>query len=53
MNATRVHSLLHDACQALDAADEHAIAAYVGLAMTLLADKYGIGVEDADHSTCK
>ena len=46
MNAIRVHSLLQDACRALDAAEEHAIAAYVGLAMALIEEKYGV---DRDH----
>lgn len=40
MNAKWVYSLLQDACEALDAAEDHAIAAHVGYAMSLVRDKY-------------
>lgn len=43
MNPTHVYSVLQDACRALEASDDHAIAAYVGLAMALVQDKYGVG----------
>ena len=47
MNATEVYTLLQDACHLLDDEGDHAIAAYVGLAMALLADKYAIETDDA------
>jgi len=34
MNAFEVHGLLHKACEALDDEGDHAIAAYVGLALS-------------------
>lgn len=43
MNATRVYSLLQEACRALEDAGDHAIAAYVGLGMALVQEKYGVG----------
>lgn len=43
MVATRVYSLLQDACLALEATEDHAIAAYVGFAMALVHEKYGVG----------
>ena len=46
MNAAAVYTLLQDACHLLDDEGDHAIAAYVGLAMALLADKYGIETDD-------
>lgn len=50
MNAIRVYSLLHDACQTLDAAEDHAIAAHVGFAMALLQQKYDIDETQMDQS---
>lgn len=50
MNANRVYSLLQDACQALDAAEDHAIAAHVGLAMALIQDAYALDDETLDRS---
>ncbi|MEG3088725.1 hypothetical protein [Sphingomonas sp. PB4P5] len=47
MNALEVYTLLNDACRLLDDEGDHAIAAYVGLAMALLADKYDIETDDA------
>ena len=49
MNAFEVHGLLHKACEALDDEGDHAIAAYVGLALSLLVDKYGISTDDAEN----
>jgi hypothetical protein len=46
MNAVEVYTLLQDACHLLDEEGDHAIAAYVGLAMALLADKYAIETND-------
>lgn len=43
MDMVRVYALLRDACRVLDDAEEHAIAAYVGLAMALVEEKYGVG----------
>ena len=48
MNALEVYTLLRDACHLLDDEGDHAIAAYVGLAMALLADKYDIETDDTD-----
>ncbi|WP_260596748.1 hypothetical protein [Sphingomonas endolithica] len=45
MDAVLVYSMLHDACIALDQAQEFAAAAYVDQAMALLRDKYGVGAE--------
>ncbi|MGU3389298.1 hypothetical protein [Sphingomonas sp. M1A8_2b] len=42
MNASSIYAQLQDACRALDAAEDHAVAAYVEWAMTLLAEKYGL-----------
>lgn len=49
MNAFSVYAQLQDACRALDAAEDHAIAAYVEWAMTLMAEKYGL-TPDAIHA---
>jgi len=43
MGATRVYGLLQEACTALEATEDHAIAAYVGFAMALVEEKYGVG----------
>lgn len=48
MNASSVYAKLQDACRALDAAEDHAIAAYVGVAMTLIEDKYGVIADQCD-----
>ena len=32
-----------EACAALETSDDHAIAAYVGFAMSLVEEKYGVG----------
>ncbi|MFC3581557.1 hypothetical protein [Sphingomonas hylomeconis] len=47
MNALEVYQKLYNACDLLDREGDHAIAAYVGLAMALLADKYGIDTDEA------
>jgi queuine/archaeosine tRNA-ribosyltransferase len=51
MNAAEVYTLLQDACHLLDNEGDHAIAAYVGLAMALLADKYAIETDDGGSQT--
>lgn len=43
MNADRVYALLQDACRSLEDAGDFAIAAYVGLGMALMHEKYGVG----------
>ncbi len=48
MDAFRVYSQLQDARRALDAAEDHAIAAYVEWAMTLIDRKYGVAPDRAD-----
>ena len=48
MDALKVHLLLREACQLLDDDGDHAIAAYVGLGMSLLEDKYNIAADDSD-----
>lgn len=50
MVATRVYSLLQEACLALETSEDHAIAAYVGFAMALVQDKYGVGQDHLDTS---
>ena len=42
MNARRVHDLLVEACRLLESAQDFAIAAYVGHAMTMVETRYGI-----------
>ncbi|MEG3084145.1 hypothetical protein U1707_10875 [Sphingomonas sp. PB2P12] len=48
MNASSVYALLQEACRALDAAEDHAIAAYVGCAMTLIEEKYDVVADRSD-----
>jgi hypothetical protein len=43
MNASRVYALLQEACRTLEDAGDDAIAAYVGLGMALIEEKYGVG----------
>ena len=43
MAASRIYALLQEACAALETSDDHAIAAYVGFAMSLVEEKYGVG----------
>lgn len=43
MAATRIYALLQEACAALETSEDHAIAAYVGFAMALVEEKYGVG----------
>lgn len=43
MAATRIYALLQEACAALEMSEDHAIAAYVGFAMALVEEKYGVG----------
>ncbi|MEN2785535.1 hypothetical protein ACFOKI_12035 [Sphingomonas qilianensis] len=50
MNASDLYSLLNDACQQLDDKGDHAIAAYVGLAMALVADKYDIDTDNDEEA---
>jgi len=51
MDAERVLALLADACLTLEQAGEHAAAAYVGHAISLLEDRYGAaqGTEPSQH----
>jgi hypothetical protein len=51
MVATRVYSLLQEACLALETSEDHAIAAYVGFAMALVHDKYGVGQDQLDTAS--
>ena len=46
-DAAQTYILLSDACALLDASNDHAIAAYVGLAMALMEEKYGIAPSDS------
>lgn len=48
MSAMRVYQLLQEACTLLETAEDHAIAAYAGFALTLVAAKYGIEHDQAD-----
>ena len=48
MSATRIYQLLHEACAMLETAEDHAIAAYAGFALALVAAKYGITQDAAD-----
>ncbi len=43
MNAARTYTLLQEACRALEAAGDHAIAAYVGVSMAMVQEKYVVG----------
>ena len=51
MVATRVYALLQEACAALETAEDHAIAAYVGFAMSLVEEKYGLDQGALDLAT--
>ena len=42
MDAMRVYALLQQACRLLEEGEEHAIAAYVGHAMTLIDHRYRV-----------
>lgn len=44
MEPARVMDTLAQACRALEAAGEHAAAAYVGHAMDLVSERYGVGI---------
>ena len=48
MSGTRIYQLLHEACDMLETAEDHAIAAYAGFALALVAAKYGITQDAAD-----
>jgi hypothetical protein len=48
MVATRVYALLQEACSTLEKSEDHAIAAYVGFAMALVEEKYGVGHDHLD-----
>lgn len=48
MNSVRVYGQLQDVCRSLDAAEDHAIAAYVEFAMSLIEEKYGAFSGDVD-----
>lgn len=50
MNADRTYSLLQEACRALEDAGDHAIAAYVGMSMALIHEKYGVGQDHLEPS---
>ncbi|KQN28730.1 hypothetical protein ASE88_06780 [Sphingomonas sp. Leaf38] len=52
MIATRVYALLQEACSALETSEDHAIAAYVGFAMALVEEKYGVGQDHLDTAVC-
>lgn len=45
MDAAEVYALLQSACRMLEESNDHAIAAYVGMSMALVHDKYGVGVD--------
>lgn len=53
MTQLRVYALLQEACRELDSAGDHAIAAHVGYAMTLIEAEYGIGDDHLDLGKCK
>lgn len=46
-NVAHAYTLLQTACRLVDAAHDHAIGAYVSLAMSMIEEKYGIGEDDA------
>ena len=46
MDVLYVHEMLGQACRLLDESDDHAVAAYVGLGMALLEEKYDIVPSD-------
>lgn len=50
MNASRVYALLQEACRSLEEGEDHAIAAYVGLSMALVQEKYGVGQDHLDST---
>lgn len=50
MNAARIHSLLQEACRALEDAGDDAIAAYVGNGMAMVEEKYGVGQDQRDSA---
>ncbi|MEG3161990.1 hypothetical protein U1763_15920 [Sphingomonas sp. LB2R24] len=52
MAATRIYALLQEACAALEASEDHAIAAYVGFAMALVEEKYGVGHDHLESVGC-
>lgn len=43
MDPQHIYSLLQQACSALDDTGEHAIAAHVSYAMSLVTDRFGVG----------
>lgn len=45
MDPQRIYSLLQQACRALDESGEHAIAAHVSYAMSLITDRFGVGCD--------
>jgi hypothetical protein len=48
MNAARTYELLQEACRALEPAGDHAIAAYVGVSMAMVEEKYLVGHDHLD-----
>ena len=52
MVAIRIYALLQEACSALETSEDHAIAAYVGFAMALVEEKYGVGHDHLDIAGC-
>jgi len=50
MNATRVYSMLQEACRTLEDAGDFVIAAHVGMGMALIHEKYGVGQDHLDDA---
>jgi len=48
VNADRVMALLTEACAMLDASGDHAAAAHVGQAMTMVAQRHGVALPSGD-----